>query len=108
MPSGRIIVPSFLRRVVEAAAFTGHSATTLVRSRHRSSDHVDPLALAVELHDPFRQREQSVIAAAADVPTWLILRAALTHDDAARLDRLTGIDLDSQALAVRLAAVTNR
>src|SRR6266496_1196591 len=51
--------------------------------RGRDGNHVDGLPLTARRCAPVRRREQSVVAATADVAPGLILRAALTHNDAA-------------------------
>src|SRR5262249_46166431 len=70
--------------------------------------HVDARALAVEDDDAVGQREQGVVAAAADVAAGVVARAALPHDDAAGADRLAAVHLHAQPLTVGLTAVATR
>src|SRR5262249_36940302 len=74
----------------------------------RLRDDVDAAALAVEPHHAVGQREQRVVAAAADVAAGVVAGAALPHQDAAGRHRLAAVLLDAQPLAVRLAAVADR
>lgn len=41
------------------------------------------------------KRKEGIIAAKADVFTWMEASAALAHDDAAGVDRLSAVDLDA-------------
>lgn len=54
------------------------------------------------------QSEQRVVLATTDVFAGMELRAALTNDDLARLDLLTGEHLHAQSFCVGIAAVTGR
>src|SRR6266550_7953506 len=54
------------------------------------------------------EREKRVIAAKADAFTWRDLGAALPDQDRARVDDLSAVDLDSEHLRVRVAAVARR
>src|SRR5690242_21633209 len=58
-----------------------------------------------ELHGPADQREQRVIAAAADPVAGVEVRAALADEDLARVHDLAAVTLDAEALGVRVAAV---
>src|SRR6516162_5265589 len=71
------------------------------------SHHVHALTLAVEQDDAVGHREQGVVLAAADVVAGEVARAALADDDAAGENCLAAINLDAEALAVRLAAVAD-
>ena len=68
-------------------------------------NHIDPSALPVELHNPFDQREQSVIPAETNIPTRMVAGAPLPNNNAASADRLTAVYLDAKPLAVRIAAI---
>src|SRR5438874_13663633 len=77
---------------------------------HRSSsrgcrDHVDAFAATVEFNDALGESKQSIVSATADVPARQIAGAALTDDDAARLNYLAAVYLDAQPLAVRITPV---
>src|SRR4028118_288749 len=52
-----------------------------------------------------QQREQRVVAAAADTEAGVEVGAALAHDDLAGLDDLTAEALHAEALGVGVAAV---
>src|SRR5258708_37619346 len=69
---------------------------------------IHPPPFAVEHDDSLRQRKQRVIAAAADVAAGVKMGAALPNNNTAGSDALTAVDLDPQALAVRLSAVADR
>src|SRR6266567_3897188 len=58
-----------------------------------------------EIHGPADQREQRVIAAAADAVAGVEVRAALTDEDLARVHDLAAVTLDAEALGIRVAAV---
>src|SRR5690349_25127809 len=66
----------------------------------------DPAAAALaELDRTGREREQRVVATAADVEAGVEVGAALPDDDLAGADDLTAVPLDAQALGVGGAAV---
>ena len=58
--------------------------------------------------EPGVEREQRVVAAAADAETRVEVGAALAHDDLAGLDDLAAEALHAEALGVRVATVTGR
>ena len=60
------------------------------------------------VHRTRRQREQGVVAAAADVVAGVEVRAALADDDLAGVDLLAAEPLDAQPLAVGVAPVPGR
>src|SRR5690349_14818963 len=77
----------------------------------RSGDgrtHVDVLAVTVrgEFHDAVRERKECVVLAQADVLARIELGAALTDQNVARENLLTTEALHTEALRVRVAAVT--
>src|SRR5580704_3385846 len=76
---------------------------------HRHHRHVDAaLGFGAELNVTSHEREQGVIAAQADIAAGMPLGAALARQNVARDDALAAENLDSKALAVRIAAVTGR
>src|SRR6476659_6575920 len=72
--------------------------------------HADGLAtlLGAEGDRTADEREQRVVAAAADAVTGVEVRAALADDDLARADQLAAEALDTQALGVAVATVARR
>src|SRR5580693_7185656 len=58
-----------------------------------------------ELHVAADQREQRVVAAAADALARVEVRAVLADDDLARVHDLAAVTLDAEALGLRVAAV---
>src|SRR5690606_17224646 len=62
-------------------------------------------ALHREVHHAVDQREERVVAAAADARARMELGAALADDDVAGLDDLTAVQLHAQVLRVGIAAV---
>src|SRR5690606_30245068 len=67
--------------------------------------HGPATALGAELDVTGGQREQRVVAAAADVVTRVEVGAALADDDLTGVDQLAAEPLDAQALCIRVAAV---
>ena len=67
-------------------------------------DDVDDLAatLGAELDGAVREREQGVVAAAADVVTGVEVGAALADEDLARADDLAAETLHSEVLGLSL------
>ena len=68
----------------------------------------DEAALAspvLKLHDARDHRIQRVVAAAANVFSWLMLGTALAHQNRARIDELPAETLHTQPLPVGIAAV---
>lgn len=63
------------------------------------------VAFALEAYDSVSSRKKSVVAAKAYIGAWMKLGAALTHDNAAGIDRLTAKHFHAEALALRVAAV---
>ena len=74
--------------------------------RLRRND-VHPAAALVERHFAVDEREQSPIAARADVVARYELGAALADDDAARADDLSAEGFHAQAFADAVAAVAD-
>jgi hypothetical protein len=68
-------------------------------------DDVDAATAAIELDDPFHQREQRKVAPLADALAGVELRAALTDEDVAREYLLAAEPLDAAALRVRVTTV---
>src|SRR6266699_4883038 len=65
-----------------------------------------PAAVAPgELNRAADQREQRVVAAAADALAGVEVRAALADEDLARVHDLTAVTLDAEALGLGVAAV---
>ena len=65
-----------------------------------------PAAVAhSELNRAADQREQRVVAAAADALARVEVRAALPDDDLARVHELAAVTLDAEALGLGVAAV---
>src|SRR5262245_13473874 len=60
----------------------------------------DATAVAVVEHDAVGEGEERVVAAKADVVPRVDLRAALTHENAARADALAGVHLHAQMLRI--------
>src|SRR5262245_24191685 len=103
---------------VEGATSHGHSSPRGVAPDRNSMElaglggrrRPDVQALAVaapasELHVARDHREQRVVLSHPDVETGMEPRAALAHQDVARLDALAAEPLDAQPLRVRLAVV---
>jgi hypothetical protein len=59
-----------------------------------------------ELHDPSSFREKSVIGAKTDKIPGMIPRPTLANDNAPRLDLLSAIDFDAQALGIGVSSVS--
>src|SRR5262249_46568896 len=74
----------------------------------RCGQHVDAPALTVEHDHAIDQREEGVVAPAADVAARVILGAALPDDDSASADRLATEELHTQPLALGVAPVPDR
>src|SRR5205085_5717006 len=72
-----------------------------------AGDDVDEPAAAplAELHDAVGRGEERVVATATDVLTGVELGAALAHDDRARGDLGTAVDLDAEPLGRGVATV---
>src|SRR6266478_3333397 len=96
--AGSSPTPCFVHSIVQSA---------LLR-RQFFRDDVDAFALSVKEDDAVGQCEQRVVLAAADVAAGVEVGAALANDDAAAPNALAAVELDAQALAVRLAAVADR
>src|SRR5674536_24032 len=75
--------------------------------RRSGRDDADGLAatLGVEQHRARREREQRVVATAADSVPRVEVRPALPNDDLAGLDHLPAVPLDAEALGVGVPAV---
>ncbi len=58
-----------------------------------------------ELECAVAEREQRVVLAATDVLAGMEMRAALTYDNVARMNELTGKSLDAKSLRVGIASV---
>src|SRR5258706_830020 len=75
----------------------------------RSRDNIDGSfscrALDCKLDGAWDQGKQSMVLADADIDTRMHLRAALAHDDAARINQFAAVGFDAEALGVRIAAV---
>ena len=71
-------------------------------------DDVDDAAAAAgaELDGARREREQRVVATAADDVAGVEVRATLTDEDLAGVDELAAETLDAEALSVGVTAVT--
>jgi len=68
--------------------------------------HVDPAS--PELHHAFLDREERVVPAALDVVPRMILRAALAHEDRARLHKLPPEPLQAAELRAAVTPVAGR
>src|SRR6266849_488959 len=89
---------------------TQYSAMQLVRGglgllSRQDTDEAAVTAPVLELHEASNHREERVVLALPDVFSGLVLGAALAHQDRAGVDQLPAEALDSQPLAVRIAAV---
>src|SRR5688572_22126536 len=73
----------------------------------RDGDRLPPAARA-ERHRTGSEREQRVVAAAADAQARVEVGATLAHDDLAGLDDLAAEALHAEALGVRVATVAGR
>src|ERR1700722_1069611 len=79
---------------------------TLRRRLGRADAHGPAAVSPAELHRPADQREQRVVAAAPHALAGVEVRAALAHDDLARVHQLAAVALDAQALGLGVTAVT--
>jgi hypothetical protein len=70
-----------------------------------AQNHVHTLSAAIKHHGTIRQGEEGVVPTTPDVPTCVILRAMLTHNDATGRHVLPAVGLDAQALSWRVPTV---
>jgi hypothetical protein len=89
-------------RAKAAIARTLNGDSHLFRFRR---DDADTSATDIKLHDAIDQREESVVAAYADVAARVELCAALADDDATGADGLTAVRFDAQPLRIRVSSV---
>src|SRR5579871_4997265 len=68
----------------------------------------DPAAVAVEAHDAFDEREERIVLRPLHAFARMEVRAALTHDNAARGDVLAGKSLHAKVLRIRIAPIARR
>src|SRR6266699_7306805 len=73
----------------------------------RNRDHADraPTAPRAELYPAGHEREEGVVATAADADAWVKVRAALAHEDLARVDDLAAIPLYAEPLGIGVTPV---
>lgn len=64
------------------------------------ADEAAAAAFVFEFHVPGDQRKERVILAPSDVYAWLMLGAALPHQDCAGIDELSAETLYSEPLTV--------
>src|SRR5216684_1005476 len=69
------------------------------------ADEAAVTAFVFELHNTGNEREERIVLALTDVFPSLMLGAALAHQNRAGIDELPAETLDSQPLAVGIAAV---
>src|SRR5215469_16880343 len=105
------VVPSFSHRKGGPgcpARLRGCVAPRRALRRRLGGDdaHGPAAAERAELHRPADQREQRVVAAAADALARVEVRTVLADDDLARVHQLAAVALDAEALGLRVAAVT--
>src|SRR5205807_1254208 len=87
-----------------AQAEPGHEELRLLGG----DDNVNAAAVTVERHHAIGQGEKRIVLGPANVATGVVLRAALTNDDATRPDGGAAINLDAEPLAIRFTAVPYR